>query len=610
MPLGLKEASLQRRVMHHHNTILESSHAAPRLKTLRDLWPYLWPAGETQIRLRLVGAVMCLIVAKCATLMVPLFFKESIDHLSLPVSALSLPVFAIVAYGLARLLTSLFNEFRDALFIYTAQRAVRYVGLKVFQHIHALGLGFHLNRRTGGLSRAIERGTKAIESLLQFLTFNIIPTILEILMVTSIMWMLYGGVFASVVVLTLGLYIAFTLQFTQWRIHFIQQMNRMDNEAGTRVIDSLLNFETVKYFNNEAHEAACYDEALKSYQAAAIKSKLSLSLLNIGQAIISAGGLVAVMLFAAKRVQSGGLSVGDFVALNTYLLQLYIPLFNLGFSYREVKLATVNMGQMFELLNAEPEVQDDEQARDIKYKAGEISFQNVVFGYDVQRPILRGVSFSVPPGETLAIVGASGAGKSTISRLLFRFYDVSQGAILIDGQNIQAVTQKSVRHLIGIVPQDTVLFNASIGYNIAYGNPDADREATIQAAKAAHIHDFIQQLPEGYDTRVGERGLKLSGGEKQRIAIARTFLKQPKIFLFDEATSALDTHTEQEIQNSLRHISHNHTTIIIAHRLSTVVDAHQILVLEDGVVVEQGTHHALLGQAGTYAQMWQRQQEN
>jgi len=580
----------------------------PDIRTLGKLLPYIWPSNLPQVRVRVVLAFASLIIAKGATLAVPLLFKGAIDALSSNHQEMvTLPIVLIISYGIARFLSSLFAEVRDSIFATVAQRAIRQVGLSVFQHLHNLGLRYHLERQTGGLSRAIERGTKGIESLLQFLTFNIIPTFIEILLVSVALWVLYDYRFALITLLTMIAYVVFTLTITEWRIGFVRTMNATDSEAHTKAIDSLLNFETVKYFSNEAHEAFRFDSALKRYEAAAIKSKLSLSFLNIGQAVIISIGLVAVMLLAGKAVIFQEMTVGDFAAVNTYLLQLYIPLFTLGFAYREVKLAMVSMEEMFDLLNVPEEIQDQPDALPLKISGSEIVFDNVSFAYGSNRPILKHISFSVPAGKTVAIVGSSGAGKSTIGRLLFRFYDVTEGGITIDGQDIRNVLQDSLRSAIGVVPQDTVLFNDTIEYNIRYGNPAATHEQIEDASRHARIHTFIKSLPEKYATRVGERGLKLSGGEKQRVAIARTLLKAPKIFLFDEATSALDTHTEKQIQASIQELSANHTTIIIAHRLSTIIDADEILVLDHGEIVERGKHKDLLAAGGLYTTMWQRQ---
>lgn len=586
-----------------HNTAL-----TPDIKTLAHLWPYLWSKQSPAIKTRFVIAVIALILAKIATLLIPQFFKGAVDALTPSVGGMILvPIFMILAYGVARLLSTLFAELRDGIFATVTQETVRSVGLNVFEHLHKLSLRYHLDRQTGGLSRSIERGTKGVESLLQFLTFNIVPTIVEIVLVCSLLWALYGGLYAAITFATLVAYIAYTLVITNWRIHFVRTMNQTDNEASSKAIDSLLNYETVKYFNNEHHEAHQYDNALMRYRKAAISSKLTLSFLNGGQSLIISIGLIAIMLLAGQDVQNNILTVGDFVALNAYLIQLYMPLNLLGFAYREVKIALVNLENMLDLIHEPCEITDKTGAKELNFKAGEITFKDVSFHYNKDRQILKDVTFTLPAGKTVAIVGSSGAGKSTISRLLFRFYDVSQGAILIDGQDIRDVTQESVRKLIGIVPQDTVLFNETIGYNIAYGRPSASQEEIIDAAKSAQIHEFILSLPEGYETKVGERGLKLSGGEKQRVAIARTLLKKPKIFLFDEATSALDTRTEKQIQERLYQLSHNFTTLIIAHRLSTIVDADTIIVLDKGKIIETGHHTELLALKGVYATMWQRQ---
>jgi ATP-binding cassette subfamily B protein len=574
---------------------------------MKRLWPHLL-ATHTSVKIRFGIALTLLIASKVLLLYVPLLYKAAVNALSPELGAITVvPIFIILAYGAARLMSQLFGELRDAVFAEVTQTAIRQIGLIVFKHVHALSLRFHLERQTGGLSRVIERGTKAIETLLTFLTFNIIPTILEILLVALLFAYMYGISFASVIILTLGAYIIFTLMITEWRISYVRTMNETDNEATTKAVDSLLNYETVKYFNNEDHEAYRFGRALERYKIAAVKNRLGLSLLNSGQALVITIGLVIIMLLAGFKVKDGSLTVGDFVALNAFVIQIYIPLNFLGFAYREIKIALVNMEQMFSLLDIPPDVKDMPNASAINCQEGSIVFQNVSFSYDDRRSILNNISFEVPAGKTVAIVGSSGAGKSTISRLLFRFYDTTAGTILIDGQDIKTVTQDSLRQLIGIVPQDTVLFNDTIRYNIAYGRPSASEEEIIEAAKAAQIHDFILSLPDGYKSMVGERGLKLSGGEKQRVAIARTLLKQPKIFLFDEATSALDTRTEREIQKSLERLSKNHTTLIIAHRLSTVIQAHEILVLENGHIVERGSHKHLLTLGGVYTTMWERQ---
>jgi ATP-binding cassette, subfamily B, heavy metal transporter len=577
---------------------------------LRQLLPHLWPAGDWDLRARVVLALVFLVGAKVANVYVPIFFKGMVDALTArPGLALVLPVGMLLAYGLARVLSQTFAELRDGVFAKVAQRAIRRVALRTFEHLHRLSLRFHLERQTGGLSRVIERGAAGIEYFLFFVLFNVVPTLLEIALVCGILWDFYNFWFALVTFVTIVGYVAYTLAVTEWRIKFRRRMNEADEEANTKSIDSLLNYETVKYFNNEAHEARRYDKALQVYEKAGVASRTSLSLLNIGQALIIAVGVTIIMAMAAEGIVAGRMTVGDFVLVNAYLIQLYMPLNFLGMVYREIRQALIDMEKMFQLLHVGIEVEDRPGALPLEVTRAAVAFENVEFGYDARRPILKGVSFSVLPGHTVAIVGPSGAGKSTISRLLFRFYDVNSGRITIDGQDIRAVQQSSLRAAIGIVPQDTVLFNDTIYYNIAYGRPDATREEVEAAAKLARIHDFVLGLPDGYDSMVGERGLKLSGGEKQRVAIARTILKRPAILLFDEATSALDSQTEKEIQKSLWEVSADRTTLIIAHRLSTVIHADEIIVLEAGRVVERGRHAALLAQNGKYAAMWARQQE-
>jgi ATP-binding cassette subfamily B protein len=580
------------------------------LQTIRELLPHLWPRQAAQLRVRVVAALACLIVAKVANVFVPLLYKHAVDALTPHAGAvLVAPIAAIVAYGLLRVAAQAFGELRDALFAKVAQRAIRTVGLSTFRHLHALSLRFHLDRQTGGMSRAIERGTKGIEFLLSFMLFNVLPTLLEIVLVCSILWGLYNIWFAAVTFVTIVGYIVFTVGITEWRTKFRREMNERDSEANTKAIDSLLNYETVKYFGNEEHEARRFDRALQAYERAAVRSSTSLSALNVGQGAVIALGLIAVMLMAGTRVAVGSMTLGDFVLVNSYLIQLYLPLNFLGFVYRQIRQSLTDMETMFALLRVEREIADPPGATALQVTRGEIVFDDVRFAYDKRRPILHGISFTVPAGKTVAVVGASGVGKSTLSRILYRFYDVAGGSVRIDGQDIRDVTQASLRAAIGIVPQDTVLFNDTVYYNILYGRPDASPAEVEQAARLARIHDFLMGLPDGYQTKVGERGLKLSGGEKQRVAIARVILKRPRILIFDEATSALDSKTEKEIQASLDQVSAERTTLVIAHRLSTVVDADEILVLEDGRIVERGRHVELLVLRGRYAEMWARQQE-
>ncbi len=577
--------------------------------TLRTLLPYLWPKGNTPARVRVVVALGFLVAAKVANVWVPVVYASAVDALGPVAGVATVPLALIVGYGLLRVASTAFAELRDAVFARVQQGATRAIAVATFRHLHALSLRFHLDRQTGGLSRSIERGTRGIETVLRFAIFNIIPTLLEIGLVTVILWRMFGAGFALAVFLTIALYAGFTIVFSDWRIKFRRAMNETDSEATTKAVDSLLNYETVKYFGNEAHEERRFDDAQARYEHAAVRSQVTLNGLNIGQAFIISAGLALVMLLAAQGVAAGTMTVGGFVLVNTYLIQLYMPLNFLGFTYREIKQGLVDMEDMFRLLREGREIADRPGARPLHVEGGEVVFDAVRFGYRPDREVLKGVSFTVPAGRTLAVVGPTGAGKSTISRLMFRFYDATGGRILIDGQDVRDVQQASVRAAIGVVPQDTVLFNDTIRYNIAYGRPGASQAEVEHAAKLAQVHDFVMRLPDGYDTRVGERGLKLSGGEKQRVAIARTILKNPRILILDEATSALDTRTEQEIQDALRSLVRDRTTLVIAHRLSTVIDADEIIVLREGEIAERGSHRALLARGGLYADMWARQAE-
>jgi ATP-binding cassette subfamily B protein len=538
-----------------------------------------------------------------------LALKQIIDALDSSHAVLVVPIFLIVGYGLLRLFSTLFGELRDAVFAKVTQRAIRRVALQVFEHLHSLSLRFHLDRQTGGVSRDIERGTRGIGFLLNFTLFNILPTLLEIGLVALILLKKYNVWFAVITFITLVIYILFTLFITEWRMVVRRTMNDLDSKANTRAIDSLLNYETVKYFGNEKYEAIRYDHNMEHWETAAVRNQVSLALLNAGQSVIIAIGITALMLLAADEVVQGKMTLGDLVLVNVFMLQLYMPLHFLGFVYREIRNSLADMEKMFRLLYEHKEIADAPDAQLLPLGKAVVRFDKVSFSYEVDRQILHEVSFDIPAGHTVAVVGASGAGKSTLSRLLFRFYDVDQGSIQINGQDIRRVTQSSLRAAIGIVPQDTVLFNDTIYYNIAYGRPDAMREEVIAAAQAAHIHAFVESLPQGYESMVGERGLKLSGGEKQRVAIARAILKNPAMFIFDEATSALDSHSEKAIQAELRSIAQTRTTLVIAHRLSTVVDANQILVMGQGRIIERGTHLELLALQGEYAQLWNLQKQ-
>ncbi|SEL32117.1 ATP-binding cassette, subfamily B [Roseovarius nanhaiticus] len=585
--------------------------------TIIRVAPYIWPKeGGGWVKRRVVLALVALVAAKLIAVATPFFYKAAVDTLSgegTADAAWTLGAGAIgltVAYGMARLMNTGLQQLRDALFAPVGQRALRKVALRTFRHIHRMSMRYHITRKTGGLSRIIERGVKGVDFLLRFLIFSIFPLILELFLVGIVLWAAFDFWYLFVVVVVIALYVAFTFKVTEWRVKLRRQMNDSDTDANQKAIDSLLNYETVKYFGAEDREAARYDIAMEGYERAAVRTSYSLSFLNFGQAFLITSGLVIVMVMAAIGVQNGSLTVGDFVMVNAYMIQITMPLNFLGTVYREIRQALVDMGEMFGLLDQAPDVTEADGAQPLDVSGGKIELRDVHFGYDPEREILKGITLTAKPGETVAIVGPTGSGKSTIGRLLFRFYDVSAGALCIDGQDVRDVTQRSLHDAIGVVPQDTVLFNDTIGYNIAYGKGGATQDEVIEAAKAASIHDFISSLPDGYDTTVGERGLKLSGGEKQRVGIARTLLKNPPILLLDEATSALDTATERDIQGALARASQGRTVLIIAHRLSTVADADRIVVLDDGRIVEQGSHADLLEKDGRYAGLWYRQQSD
>jgi ATP-binding cassette subfamily B protein len=593
-----------------------SAESGKTLSTIRNLWPYMWPSDRADLKMRVVWATFYLLLSKIILLSVPYFFKWSTDALNGKLDAPGLlPTFMlgalmlVIAYNVARLVQWGLNQLRDAMFASVGQYAVRQLAYKTFVHLHRLSLRFHLERRTGGLSRVIERGTKGIETIVRFTILNTLPTLIEFVLTAIIFWWGYGFSYLGVTAFTVWVYIWFTIRASDWRINIRRDMNDSDTDANTKAIDSLLNFETVKYFGNEDMEARRFDQSMAKYEKSATQVWTSLGWLNFGQGVIFGIGTLIMLVMSALAVQNGTQTIGDFVFINAMLMQLSIPLNFIGFVYREIRQGLTDIEQMFDLLEVDAEIEDNPGAKDLAVASGAIAFRDVHFAYDAARPILKGISFDVPAGHTVAVVGPSGAGKSTISRLLYRFYDIQSGSITIDGQDVREVTQKSLRAAIGMVPQDTVLFNDTIAYNIRYGRPGASDEDVRQAAEIAQVGRFIETLPEGYKSMVGERGLKLSGGEKQRVAIARTILKSPPILILDEATSALDTHTEQEIQTALDVVSKNRTTLVIAHRLSTVVNADEIIVLKDGGIAERGKHAELLETGGLYAQMWSRQRE-
>ena len=584
-------------------------------RTVANLWQYMWPANRPDLKLRVILAIAALLVSKVATTLVPFAYKGVIDALdgatpdNTLVMGIAIPIVLVVAFGVGNIIDAGFQQLRDVLFASVGQNAVRKLALQTFEHLHRLSLRYHLSRRTGGLSRIIERGTKGIEAIVRFTMLNTAPTVVEFAIAAVIFVVFFGVSYLGVLIVTIWLYLWFTIKASNWRIAIRRDMNDSDTDANGKAIDSLLNFETVKYFANEKMEATRFDASMEKYERSAIRIWTSLGFLNFGQAVIFYAGTVIILVMAAYGVMNKVLTLGDFVLLNTFLMQIYRPLNFIGFVYREIRQGLTDIEEMFKLLDREPEIKDKPAARPLAITGPVIRFEDVHFHYDADRPILKGVSFEVPAGKTIAVVGPSGAGKSTISRLLYRFYDVIEGRITIDGQDLRDVTQSSLRASIGMVPQDTVLFNDSIAYNIRYGRPDASDEEVRKAADLAQVGPFIQSLPKGYDTQVGERGLKLSGGEKQRVAIARTILKGPPILILDEATSALDSKTEDEIKSALDLVSANRTTLVIAHRLSTIVNADEIIVLRDGQIAERGNHIQLLQQAGLYANMWNRQRE-